>query len=186
MLKVFTSTNNPINHAHLPTNDKRSPVTQSEEFNDAMAKLAFSIAIVTACHHDVQLGRTITSFMPLNDEPPHVMIAISVVGSLMNLIGSSQRFSVSFLSTGQERLGEFFADKGLQGDQFPPTEWDYWPSGSLKLVGALLCLDCELVGSIDVGDHMLFVGTITQSEITDDRDPLLWRNRGYFSQTLKG
>ncbi|MDX3924720.1 MAG: flavin reductase family protein [Shinella sp.] len=181
MLKTVTAMSGPIHHAHLPLNAPVTPAISPQEFKDAMAKLAFSISIVTARHANEQLGRTVTSFMPLSAEPPHIMVSIDLRSRLIDLIGLSGRFSISFLAAGQERLGDVFAGKGPSEDRFSIADWDYWPSGTPKLANSLLCMDCELVGSLDAGDHMLFVGMVTETEIGGDRSPLLWNERAYLA-----
>ncbi|WP_323455223.1 flavin reductase, partial [Rhizobium sp. TBD182] len=57
--------------------------------------------------------------------------------------------------------------------------WDVWPSGSSRLADALLSMDCELVGSIDAADHILFVGSIIEASFDPLRKPLLWSERNY-------
>ncbi len=103
-----------------------------------MAKLAFSISIVAARHADEQLGRTVTSFMPLSIDPPHMVVSIDVRSRLIDLIGFSKRFSISFLAGGQQDVADIFAGKGSSNERFSISDWDYWPSGAPKLAGALL------------------------------------------------
>jgi flavin reductase (DIM6/NTAB) family NADH-FMN oxidoreductase RutF len=165
-------------HTHLPLSASASPAISPKEFKDSMAKLAFSLSIVAARHNDEQLGRTVTSFMPLNAEPPQLVISIDVRSRVIDLIGASKRFSVSFLSVGQESLADLFAGKGNQEDRFTIDHWDVWPSSSPRLINASVAVDCELVGSIDVGDRMLFVGAIVETATTDDL-PLLWVEKDY-------
>lgn len=178
MLKNVISMTGPVAHSHLTLSPLLAPSISPREFKDAMTKLAFSISIVTARHGDEQLGRTVTSLMPLSAAPPHIMVSIDVRSRLIDLIGLSRNFSVSFLSVGQQAVGDTFAAKGSQEDRFPVSDWDYWPSGNPKLANASVAVDCELVGSIDAGEHILFIGAITESAICQEH-PLLWTDRAY-------
>lgn len=179
MLKDTPTIDGGRHHAHLLLNHPSNPPVHLQEFRDAMAKLAFSISIVAARHGDEQLGRTVTSFMPLSADPPNIMVSIDARSRLVDLIASSGRFSISFLSAAQTEMADIFAGKHRRADRFSINERDYWPSGSPKLADALVCMDCDLVGSLDVGDHMLFVGAVTETEIHGDRNQLLWSNRAY-------
>ena len=181
MLENVISIDGHMRHVHLPLNIALAPTISPQEFKDAMAKLVFSISVVTVCHKDERVGRTVTSFMPLSAEPPHIMVSIDVRSRLIDLIGLSRKFSISFLSAGQETIGDTFAGKSPLGDRFPSSDWGCWPSGNPKLSKALVSVDCELVGSLDVGDHMLFVGTITETETCDNCAPLLWNERDYLA-----
>lgn len=158
-----------------------TPAIDEREFKDSMASLTFSIAVATAKHGDEEIGRTITSFMPLSAIPPRVMISIDVRSRLIDLIGASKTFSISFLSSGHEEVGDAFAGKRSQIDRFDIAEWDCWPSGNRKLVNATLAIDCELTASIDAADHMLFVGTIIEADHDCSAAPLVWSKRSYLT-----
>jgi flavin reductase (DIM6/NTAB) family NADH-FMN oxidoreductase RutF len=171
----------PVSHCHLPLIGSRKPSINEQEFKDSMAGLTFSVAVVTARTAQEEIGRTVTSFMPLSAVPPRLMISIDVRSRLIDLIGVTRAFSISFLSVGQEAVGDAFAGKWAQADRFGTADWDFWPSGNRRLDNAILAMDCELTGSIDAGDHMLFVGTILEAERPGTNWPLLWSNRSYLS-----
>ncbi|AYM08584.1 hypothetical protein At1D1460_43430 [Agrobacterium tumefaciens] len=101
--------------------------------------------------------------MPLSAEPPLLMISIDASSRMVDLIAASRRFSVAALAKGQEEIADAFAGKAIHPDRFSIGDWDTWPSGSPKLADALLSMDCELVGSIDAADHILFLGGIIEA-----------------------
>jgi flavin reductase (DIM6/NTAB) family NADH-FMN oxidoreductase RutF len=179
MLRNEIQNTSPVSHCHLPLNGSLTPAISEHEYKDAMATLTFSIAVVTARSTTEEIGRTVTSFMPLSAVPPRVMISIDVRSRLIDIIGITRAFSISFLSSAQSEVGNAFAGKWGQADRFGIADWDRWPSGNGRLVGAILALDCELTGSIDAGDHMLFVGTIVEADSSDGTSPLLWNKRDY-------
>ncbi|WP_454687505.1 flavin reductase family protein [Agrobacterium leguminum] len=168
-----------VNHAHVPLKACASPMISPREFKDSMAGLTFTVAVAAACHAGERVGRTITSFMPLSAEPPLLMISIDASSRMVDLIAASRRFSVAALARGQEEIADVFAGKGNHPDRFSIGDWDAWPSGSPRLADALLSMDCELVGSIDAADHILFVGAITEAMSDRLRKALLWSERAY-------
>ena len=168
-----------VNHAHIPLKACAAPTISPREFKDSMAGLAFTVAVATASHAGERIGRTITSFMPLSAEPPLLMISIDASSRMVDLIAASRHFSVAALSAGQEEIADVFAGKGNHPDRFSVGDWDLWPSGNPKLAHALLSMDCELVGSIDAADHMLFVGAIIEVTADRRRKALLWSERSY-------
>ena len=165
-----------VNHAHVPLKACASPMISLREFKDA---LAVTVAVAAACHAGERVGRTITSFMPLSAEPPLLMISIDASSRMVDLIAASRRFSVAALARGQEEIADVFAGKGNHPDRFSIGDWDACPSGSPRLADALLSMDCELVGSIDAADHILFVGAITEAISDRLRRALLWSERAY-------
>ncbi|QKJ94003.1 flavin reductase family protein [Agrobacterium pusense] len=168
-----------VNHAHLPLKASATPAVSPRESKDAMGALAFTVAVASSAHGGERIGRTITSYMPLSAEPPLLMISIDASSRMADLIAASRRFSVAALSRGQEEIADVFAGKGNLPDRFSTGQWDFWPSGSPRLAGASLSLDCELVGSVDAADHILFVGAITESILDPSRKVLLWSERAY-------
>ncbi|UXT92290.1 flavin reductase family protein [Agrobacterium pusense] len=175
-----------VNHAHLTLKASATPAVLPREFKDAMSALAFTVAVASSAHGGERIGRTITSFMPLSAEPPLLMISIDASSRMVDLIAASRRFSVAALSRGQEEIADVFAGKGNLPDRFSIGQWDSWPSGSPRLAGALLSLDCELVGSVDAADHILFVGAITESIPDPSRKALLWSDRSYTGRETRG
>jgi flavin reductase (DIM6/NTAB) family NADH-FMN oxidoreductase RutF len=168
-----------VNHAHIPLKACASAMISPREFKDSMAGLAFTVAVATAAHAGEQVGRTITSFMPLSAEPPLLMISIDASSRMVDLIAASRRFSVSALARGQEEVADVFAGKGNLRDRFSIGCWDIWPSGNPRLADALLSMDCELVGSIDAADHILFLGGIIEAVKNPLSKALLWSERAY-------
>ena len=144
-----------VNHAHLPLKASATPAVSPRESKDAMGALAFTVAVASSAHGGERIGRTITSYMPLSAEPPLLMISVDASSRMADLIAASRRFSVAALSRGQEEIADVFAGKGNLPDRFSTGQWDFWPSGSPRLAGASLSLDCELVGSVDAADHIL-------------------------------
>lgn len=170
---------NQLNQPRLSLESSQTPTVGPLEFKDAMASLAFSIAIVTASHSNEQTGRTVTSFMPLSVEPPLIVISIDARSRLVDLIVAGRSFSLSFLSPGQETVGDGFAGRWPQAVRFSLSDWTYWPSGNPRLAGARLCMDCEMVSSIDAGDHILFVGALIEIDALDEGELLIWNQRAY-------
>jgi flavin reductase (DIM6/NTAB) family NADH-FMN oxidoreductase RutF len=143
------------------------------------AGLAFAVAVATAAHAGEQVGRTITSFMPLSAEPPLLMISIDASSRMVDLIAVSRRFSVAALAKGQEEIADAFAGKANHPDRFSIGDWDTWPSASPRLADGQVSMDCELVGSIDVADHILFPGGIIEAVKNPLSKALLWSERAY-------
>ncbi|MBS0256292.1 MAG: flavin reductase [Proteobacteria bacterium] len=168
-----------VNHAHVPLKACASPMISLREFKDSMAILAFTVAVATAAHAGERIGRTITSFMPLSAEPPLLIISIDASSRMVDLIAASRRFSVAALARGQAEIADAFAGKANHPDRFSIGDWDTWPSGSPRLADALLSMDCELVGSIDAADHILFVGGIIEAAKNPLSKALLWSERAY-------
>lgn len=163
----------------LPLGASSDETIAEREFKNAMARIAFSIAVVTAKSEQEELGRTVTSFMPLSVNPPRIIVSIDAHSRLVDLITASTSFSVSFLAVGQEHVADAFAGKWGKVNRFGISSWARWPSGNRRLVDAVVSLDCTLTATINVVDHILFVGTIIDVEDDGRAPPLIWHERSY-------
>lgn len=161
----------------------RRPVVGSAEFRSAMASMAASVSVVTARRGEERVGRTVTAVMSLSATPPTILISIDIMSRLADLIAKTGGFSLSMLAAGQDEIANAFAGKVAQAERFTLGTWHQWPSGHPQLDGAMTVLDCEVIGSIATGTHVLFAGAIVDVETHEDRQPLLWQRHDYHALT---
>ena len=160
---------------HLP----RNPVIGNAEFRAAMAAMAATVSVVTARLGAEQIGRTVTSMLSLAMNPPTVLVSIDITSRLADIIAKSNGFSLAMLADDQQAVGNAFAGGLEPEERFGVGKWAQWPSGHPMLLGAVTALDCEVVGAIETGTHVLFAGAIIEAETTTSRTPLLWQRHSY-------
>jgi flavin reductase len=154
------------------------PPVRLAEFRELMGSMAATVSVVTTTHAHETIGRTVTAALSLGITPPSVLVSIDITSRLADLILMSRGFSMAMLAQGQEDIGDAFAGK-LGDDRFTYGQWGAWPSGNPMLKGAATIIDCEVIGSIDTGTHVLFAGAIIQSEVSPNAEPLIWHRQGY-------
>ena len=157
----------------------RRPVIAASEFRTAMSSMASSVSVVTARRGDEVVGRTVTAVMSLSASPPTVLISIDIVSRLADLIAKTGGFSMAVLAEGQDEIADAFAGKVVKEERFDRGTWERWPSGHPRLEGAMTVIDCEVIGAMETGTHVLFAGAIIEAESADERMPLVWQRRGY-------
>src|SRR4051794_32267083 len=158
------------------------PPVRLAEFRETMGSMAATVSLVTTTHARETIGRTVTAALSLGATPPSVLVSIDITARLADLILMSRGFSMAMLAHGQELIGDAFAGK-LGDDRFTYGEWGNWPSGNPLLMGAAATLDCELIGTIETGTHVLFAGAIVHSEISPQLEPLIWHRHRYRTLT---
>lgn len=151
------------------------------EFADTLSHLAATVCVVSAGKGASSLGRTVTATFSLSASPPSIVVSIKADSPLAALITAEQGFSLAMLAEGQELIADAFAGKIAASKRYLVGIWADWPSGRPRLLGAAAALDCLLSASVEVGDHMLFVGTIVATETSTHADPLIWSRRRYQS-----
>lgn len=149
------------------------------EFRQAMSSMGSSVSVVTARRGDEMVGRTVTAVLSLSANPPAVLISIDIMSRLADLIAKTGGFSMAVLASDQADIADAFAGKVPPEGRFDIGKWSRWGSGQPLLDGAVTALDCEVIGSMETGTHVLFAGAIVESETDDSRQPLLWQRHGY-------
>jgi len=159
----------------------RRGAVSDAEFRAAMAGLASSVHVVTARRGEERVGRTATSVMSLSAQPPTILVSIDIVSRLADIIARTGGFSIALLASDQGHVADAFAGKLDLADRFERGHWGEWPSGQPQLHGALTTFDCDVIGAMETGTHVLFAGAIVEAETDASRSPLLWHQRGYRS-----
>lgn len=157
----------------------RRPAVSDSEFRSAMSSLASTVHVITARRGTEKVGRTATSVMSLSAQPPAILISIDIVSRLADIVARTGGFSLSVLAEDQSEIAEAFAGKIEARERFGLGNWDEWSSGQPRLAGAVTALDCEVIGAMETGTHVLFAGAIIEAENYTDRSPLLWHQRQY-------
>lgn len=157
----------------------RRPVVGNAEFRAAMSAMASTVSVVTARRGDEQIGRTVTSMLSLSMNPPTILVSIDIVSRLADLIAKTGGFSLAMLADDQADVADAFAGRVAAEHRFNSGSWGQWPSGHPMLLGAVTALDCDVIGSIETGTHVLFAGAIIEAETTTSRTPLLWQRHHY-------
>lgn len=157
----------------------RRPPVGDAEFRAAMAGLAASVHVVTAKRGDERVGRTATAVISLSASPPAVLVSIDLMSRLADIISTTGSFSVALLAQDQTTIADAFAGRLRPPERFGVGDWGEWPSGQPLLRGAVTALDCEVIGAVETGTHMLFAGAIIAVETATERPPLLWQRHAY-------
>lgn len=157
------------------------PYSAQRDFRDAMASFATTACVVTARHGEKRLGRTVTSLFSLSIDPPSVLVSIDITSDLADMIGKSCGFSLAMLAETQRDVAEAFAGRGDPDKRFGHGRWSAWSSGHPRLAGAVVAMDCAVVGTMETETHVLFAGGVTGLEVNRDTPPLIWHQRRYKS-----
>ncbi len=149
----------------------------SEEFRTALSRFASGITVVTTRDENGRFtGLTVSAFCSVSLEPPFVLVCIEKSAAGSSAISASGIFAVNILSEDQGSLSDHFAsqiDDRLRGNDYSIGEL------GLPLLSNCICnLECELKQEYDGGDHMIFVGKVESSIVTDG-DPLVYFRSGY-------
>jgi flavin reductase (DIM6/NTAB) family NADH-FMN oxidoreductase RutF len=147
-------------------------------FRNAMGKFATGITVVTTEVNSEPHGMTANAFVSVSLNPKLVLVSIDKRAKILSKIQDSKKFAVSFLSADQETESMRFAGQ-LKEDS--PYQFERF--GELPVIkGALANMSCNLYNEVEAGDHILFIGEVTDLQVNEG-DPLLYFGGKYRTLT---
>lgn len=155
------------------------PYVDTKTFRDAMAAMGTTASLVTTQLGAERLGRTVTAVLSLSVEPPAILISIDIASQLADHVIKTGGFSFALLARGQEAIADAFAGKVNTERRFDTGQWLTWKSGHPRLRGAVAAMDCAVLGAVETGTHVLFVGGVVDIDLVAERSPLIWHQRQY-------
>jgi flavin reductase (DIM6/NTAB) family NADH-FMN oxidoreductase RutF len=115
---------------------------------------------------------TVGWFMPTSFKPPLVAISIGKTRYSLEAIRFSKAFVVAFPSESQADDAKLFGTKtGRSVDKLAMTGTALLPAtqvDSRLLKDAVANFECRLVSEVETGDHVIFVGEVIASHITEN------------------
>ncbi|MEV8635909.1 flavin reductase family protein [Streptosporangium sp. NPDC051023] len=152
----------------------------AERFRQALAVHAAGVVVITAQSQGIPVGLTATSFSSVSLAPPLVSFYVDQSSTTWPSLRLAEHFAVNVLASDQAELASRFARKNV--DRFAaPTEWRPDPLGVPLLGGVSAQLICVPHSTVDIGDHILVVGLVTETNLVSDDRPLLY-HRGRFGR----
>jgi flavin reductase (DIM6/NTAB) family NADH-FMN oxidoreductase RutF len=107
-------------------------------------------------------------------EPQQVILAVRKDQHTHDLVESGGVFSLNFLDTSQEDLARKFTqtlapeDGTVGGSSYTPGE----ATGAPLFEEAFAHLECRVVGSMEAGDHTVYLGEVTAATLKRPADIL--------------
>ncbi|MFG1420533.1 flavin reductase family protein [Roseixanthobacter liquoris] len=152
------------------------PAPASFAFRAAMRKLAGAVSVLTVGKGDARTGLTATSVSSLSVDPPSLLISVNRTASACAVLLSERSFAINVLRPHHEALADRFAGRGgVKGvARYEGADWTRLATGAPVLADALAVFDCELEDAIERHSHIIVIGRVVASRITENAAPLLY------------
>ncbi len=150
---------------------------EKNELRRVMGHFATGVTVITSLRASGEMhGLTANAFSSVSLVPPLLLICVDKKAESYPCFEESKVFTVNILSAEQEALSRKFAVSG--GNKFEGVSYRLGANGAPILDGSIAYLECRLSGSMDAGDHTVYLGEIEQAE-THEAKPLLFFRGGY-------
>ena len=151
-------------------------------YRQVMGQYPTGIAMVTATAvSGSPVGMVVGTFASVSLEPPLVSFMPTRTSTTWPQIEEAGSFCVNVLAVAQEPICRAFRAEGV--DRFAGEPWRNGRTGSPILERSAAWIDCEIVGVIDAGDHVIVLGAVVDMDSPNTELPLLFFQGGYGSFT---
>ncbi|MEO1573635.1 MAG: flavin reductase family protein [Pseudomonadota bacterium] len=135
-------------------------MTDPRALRNALGAFATGVTVVTTRDADgAPWGFTANSFTSVSLDPPLVLFCLAREAGSMPTFQSSEHFAINILADHQAEVSMLFASGDR--DKFDKVAHDDAPSGSPRLADVVAWFDCRVHERVDGGDHVIFVGRVT-------------------------
>lgn len=146
-----------------------------------LRKIPHGLYICGVKDGDNRNGFTASWVMQASFKPPLVVNCVKADSGSHAMIKNSGVFALSVLDHSQKDVAaQFFKPQRLVGDKLADVDCSDGPeTGCPILTDCLGYVECKVVGSIEQGDHTVFVGEVIGAGIHREGDPLLLESTGW-------
>ena len=141
------------------------------DFSDVLAKIPYGVSVVTMGRGGtkVENGLTVSWLSQVSFAPAMLMIAVDKLHYSVDILQSTKNFCVNLLAEDQAALAARFAKQATTADdKLADVPQRSAESGAAILSDAVAYLDCEVVNTLEVGDHLLVIGRIEDAAVLKD------------------
>lgn len=126
-------------------------------------------------------GFTASWVMQGSFEPPLVINCVRKDSGSHEMLRKSGVFSLSFLEEGQKELAaKFFKPQSRVGNKFEDVEfYEGEETGCPIIKDSLGYVECQVVGSVEKGDHTVYVGEVISAGIHREGQALTLESTGW-------
>ena len=143
----------------------------------ALQQCSYGLYVVCAKKDGKFNGQIVNTVFQITSEPPTVSVSINKQNLTHEYIEAGKVFTVSILS--QEApmsfIGHFGFKSGREIEKLATVQYKVGVTGApVVLENTLSYLECEVVGSMDVGTHTIYVGRIVDAAVLQQGTPMTY------------
>ena len=142
-------------------------------FREAASRFATGVAVLTALDRRGEVcGMTANSFVSISLAPPTVLVSVKP-GRMHQAISAAGRYGVNVLPEDGRDLSRHFAGRPA-ADAIPDCDI---VQGLPRLSGCVAFFACELIRTVDVSDHTLFIAEVSSCDYCDELPLVFFSSR---------
>jgi flavin reductase (DIM6/NTAB) family NADH-FMN oxidoreductase RutF len=147
----------------------------------ALRMIPYGMYVLTAAHPDGRVAAAAINWVTqASFEPPLVAVGVKTDSHGHALIKETGKFALNFLGKGQQATAfTFFKPAERQGDTISGQPFRAGSTGAPILTNCPAYVECTLEGTVEKGDHSVFVGKVVDAGVAKTpegrlEDATLW------------
>ena len=152
----------------------------------AFYKISYGLYIISSKKEEKFNGQIANTVFQVTSDPPTIAVSINKENLTHEFIRESKLFTVSVLSINApiKLIGQFGFKSGREIDKFQGVNYRIGITGIPILTeNTIAYLEAELIDSLDVGTHTIFVGKVIDADIIAEGEPMTY---AYYHQVKRG
>ncbi len=143
-------------------------------------KITYGLYIISTKNKENKFNAHISNTVfQVTSTPPAIAICCNKNNLSCDYLLESKIFSVSILKEEADMkfIGKFGFKSGREIDKFKDTNYKIGITGSpIVLDNSLGYLECEVINTVDVGTHIMFIAKIVDAQFLEEGEPLTYAN----------
>lgn len=151
----------------------------------ALLKLSYGVYVIGSGHDGRSNAQAANTVFQVSSEPPRMVISINKNNYTHELISKSKRFSVSVLrkDTPLQFIIALGFSSGRDHDKLKDVRHEIHDAVPVVIDNAAAFLTAEVVGSVDVETHTIFIGKVVSAEVLTDGETMSY---AYYREIKSG
>jgi flavin reductase (DIM6/NTAB) family NADH-FMN oxidoreductase RutF len=152
----------------------------SDDFRQAMRRVASTVNVISICVGGEPMGITATAVSSISMDPPSLLICINRASAVYAPLADVAHFRVNVLHRDQEPIARMFSDRTQHALRFADG-WSMDCALPPRLVDAQASMLCRRIDHHQFGTHSIFIGVVEDVAVREDVHPLVYLNGRYLS-----
>ena len=149
-------------------------MSNSDLFRKAWGSFATGVSLITTVEENGYVhGMTANGIASVSLEPMLAMVCVGHSAKTYPILESTGKFGINILAEDQKAIGEYYAKSDPPSGVISPAMFRFTETGTPFLEGSLASMDCQVVNAHKEGDHTVFIGEVSEIEISEG-SPLLF------------
>ncbi|MEM3421851.1 MAG: flavin reductase [Candidatus Hadarchaeum sp.] len=149
-------------------------------------KISYGLYVVSSKYEDKMNGQIANTVFQTTSDPPTIAVCLNKKNLTHEIIQKSNVFTVSILAKDAPLnfIGDFGFKTGRETDKFKDVKYKIGVTGApIVLDNAVGYLEAEVINSLDVGTHTIFIGKIVEAQTLSTTEPMTY---AYYHEIKRG